>query len=87
MKIKNFCVRKAVSVYDLFRWEPVYKSEYYGNGQSGPRKKVGEEKVFLVEKGNLRDSLFLGRKPTSVVKPLWAIVRVRRARTGQLKLL
>ncbi len=83
--MKNLGVRKTKSVYELTRLVPVRKVEYIGDGKY-KSVEIGKEEELLVERGQLRDSFFLARK-TTAVKFMWAMVRVRRARVGQLKLL
>lgn len=84
--MKNFCVRKAVSIFELTTMEPVYKAQSLGNGKYEATK-VGEKKVPLVERGMVGIEAFFTVRTATPKKQMWAIVRVRRARMGQLSLL
>lgn len=84
--MKNFYVRKPVSIYELTKLQPIYKANYIGNSKYESQK-VGTEKVPLVERGMVGiEAFFTGRKPRAV-KRMWAIWRARRSKVGQLRLI
>jgi len=84
--MKNLAVRKAVSIYELSRLEPIFKADYIGDGKY-KAVEVGKESVPLVERGRVGIDAFFTARKTSLTRQMWAIVRARRARVGQLRLL
>lgn len=84
--MKTLGIHKAISIFSLVKLEPIYKAEALGNGKY-KAKEVGKEEVPLVERGFVGIDAFFTARKTTLKKQMWAIVRVRRARVGQLRLL
>lgn len=84
--MKNLGIHKSVSIFSLVKLKPIFKASYVGDGKY-EAKEVGKKEVPLVERGMVGIEAFFTVRKTTLKKQMWAIVRVRRARMGQLRLL